>query len=86
MREVTLTVARGVTVPRASSWIGTWPTSALATPTVVGGRRPRPALVPPAHCLSPKAASAAMAITTTMARMVRQMGCRRTLAGRMYAG
>ncbi len=41
MREVTVAVFAAVTVPRASSWIGSSPVVTLATPTVVGGRRPR---------------------------------------------
>ena len=44
---LTVTVAAGVTVPRASSVIGTSATVAVATPTVVAGRPPRPPPKPP---------------------------------------
>ncbi len=49
MRDVTLVVARGVTVPSACSWIGMSPRTALAVPTVVVGRPPRLAPPLPAH-------------------------------------
>src|SRR5690242_10646212 len=42
MRLVMLAVMGGVTVPRASSWIGIAPRSALATPTVVLANPPPP--------------------------------------------
>jgi hypothetical protein len=76
-REITETVASGVTVPSAVTVIGTSPSVAVAVPTVMVGRLRPPAaplaLAPPAHRARSSPIPIATATTSTMPTSVRQV-------------